>query len=106
MFYKIYHYKGSWLFGLKSLLNANPSKGVRSLHFLINILKNPNITLFGFTHESKAWYHKLEKNWTSDQIKKVENSSSILNNPIGHDFDSEKKYFYSLLSDNIKYFEI
>ena len=37
--------------------------------------------------------------------KKVENSSSILNNPIGHDFDSEKKYFYSLLSDNIKYFE-
>ena len=100
---KIYNYKDKWFEELFKILKANPSTGARSLHFLIKILKNPKITLFGFSHESQAWYHSIKENWSNEQIKKVQNSSSILNNPNGHDFEAEKKYFNSLLSENIKY---
>ena len=102
----VFHYRQDWLFELKNILNANPSTGARSLHFLTKCLNKPDITLFGFTHEPKAWYHRLDNNWTTQKIDEVENSSSIHNNPIGHDFDAEKKYFNSLVNQNIKYFKL
>ena len=86
--YQLVHYRFDWFEELRGILGSNPSTGAQSLHFLIKLLKKPNITLFGFDHNrGNAWYADLP----------VQKDS--------HDWNAEKKYFESLINDNIRYFQ-
>ena len=107
---KIYHYRPDWFNELYNILNAKPSAGACALHFLTKILKNPNITLFGFTHDFRGWYHTVKlggflfnRKWTPKKLKKVADESSKLKSPTGHDFIKEKKFFQSIINNNIQY---
>ena len=54
---KIFHYPELWEKDLSRTLKNNcPTAGAKSIHFLLKILKNPKITLFGFDHKPGNWY--------------------------------------------------
>ncbi len=82
----IFHYPLKWEKELTRILKTiNPSAGVKSIHFLTKILKNPKITLFGFNHDHGNWYrHNFNRN---------------------HEYKKEGKYFEYLVKkyNNIKY---
>lgn len=83
---EIYHYPLAWEKELARMIKTiSPSAGVKSIHFLSKILKNPKITLFGFDHTHRNWYrHNFNKN---------------------HDYNKEGKYFQHLVKKykNIRY---
>ena len=84
--YQLYHFRNDWWQELYNQIGARPSAGASSLHFLVKLLKRPDITLFGFEHKKgNAWYAELPKQQDS------------------HDYNAEKKYFRSLVGNNIRY---
>lgn len=83
---KIFHYPELWEKDLSRTLKNNcPTAGAKSIHFLLKILKNPKITLFGFDHKPGNWY--------------IYNFNRL------HDYKKEAKFFKSLVKKykNIKY---
>ena len=85
-----YSYPIKWLLTLKKKYKFNPTTGAMAIDFLTKILEDPDITLFGFTHEPYTW-HNL----------KNENAIKISLNR--HNYKAEKNFFLSLVRNNIKY---
>jgi hypothetical protein len=83
---EVVHYPLEWWNKLHNLLGFRPSSGAMSIHFLTELLKDTDITLFGFEHVNTTW-------WEGKIYQK--------NNP--HNYKAEKKFFSSLLSNKIKY---
>ena len=81
----LYHFPILWWKELFNILSARPTSGAMAFYLLIKILKDPNITLFGFDHDTKTWY------------------SSIAPKNLPHNYKNEKKLFASLLNKKIKY---
>jgi|TARA_B110000438_G_C15248273_1_gene408651 hypothetical protein len=84
-----YCYPIEWLSILKKKYKFNPTTGAMAVDFLTKILEDPDITLFGFTHEPYAWHIKDE--------------NAIKTSLSHHNYKVEKKFFLSVIKNNIKY---
>ena len=82
---ELFHFPILWWNNLFKILSARPTSGAMAFYLLINILKDPDITLFGFDHDNKTWY-----------------SSNVPMN-LPHNYVNEKKMFTSCLNKKIKY---
>lgn len=76
-----YHYPKIWYLKLQKKLKAHPTAGALSLDFLVRILNNPNISLYGFTFSPSNWY---DKNFDVERAKKI------------HNYHKEKIFFYNI----------
>ena len=76
---------------IKRKYNFRPTTGAKALDFLCKILDDPDITLYGFTHEPYAWHHG--KNSESE----IKRSFDV------HNYKAEKKLFSMLVKNKIKY---
>lgn len=84
---EIFHYPEDMWKELYNILNSRPSTGAMSLHFLKNILSEPDITLFGFDHGfMNVWYQNEKLNYTRS-----------------HNTKNEKEFFSKIIGDKIRY---
>ena len=81
---EIYHYPKLWELRLKKKLKGGwPTAGLKSLDFLIKILKKPKIHLYGFSFSPINTYIKMDKD-EYDRQQKI------------HNYIGEKKIFHSI----------
>ena len=85
---EIVHYPLRWRDEICRMVGPRPSSGAMSIHFLIKLLGDPDITLFGFEHSNDSWHE-------------INFSKQKKNSP--HNYEAEKKFFSSLLNEKIKY---
>jgi hypothetical protein len=78
---KIYCCPAKYRKQIDKKVKGRPTTGLRSLYLLTKIIKNPDITLFGFDHTPKSWY--------ANEVNAHISHSK-------HNFLEEKKIFLSL----------